>query len=166
MSAMREFKLLINGKLVSGATRFDVINPATEEVLAEAPRADRAQLDEAVGAAKAAFPAWSVVPIRERGALLLKLADALEARQDEFARLLTEENGKPLPEAVWEIGGATGILRYYATLDLPLKVLREDAAKKIVLQRTPLGVVAAILPWNYPVFLLTLKAASALVTGN
>ena len=163
---MREFKLLINGKLVSGATRFDVINPATEEVLAEAPRADRAQLDEAVGAAKAAFPAWSVVPIRERGALLLKLADALEARQDEFARLLTEENGKPLPEAVWEIGGATGILRYYATLDLPLKVLREDAAKKIVLQRTPLGVVAAILPWNYPVFLLTLKAASALVTGN
>ena len=76
---MREFKSLINGKLVPGVARLDVINPATEEVLAEAPRADRAQLDEAVAAAKAAFPAWSATPLRERGALLVKLADALEA---------------------------------------------------------------------------------------
>ncbi|HET6943075.1 MAG TPA: aldehyde dehydrogenase family protein [Sphingomicrobium sp.] len=82
---MREFKSLINGKLVPGVARLDVINPATEEVLAEAPRADRAQLNEAIAAAKAAFPAWSAKPIRERGALLVKLADALEARQDEFA---------------------------------------------------------------------------------
>jgi acyl-CoA reductase-like NAD-dependent aldehyde dehydrogenase len=163
---MREFKLLINGKLVSGATRLDVMNPATEEVLAQAPRADRSQLDEAIAAAKAAFPTWSIVPIRERGARLIKLADDLEARQDEFARLLTEEQGKPLPEAVWEIGGAIGILRYYATLDLPREVLKEDAVQKIVLQRAPLGVVAAIVPWNFPVFLLTLKAASALLTGN
>ena len=101
---MREFKSLINGKLVPGVARLDVINPATEEVLAEAPRADRAQLNEAIAAAKAAFPAWSAKPIRERGALLVKLADALEARQDEFARLLTLEQGKPLPEAHWEIG--------------------------------------------------------------
>jgi acyl-CoA reductase-like NAD-dependent aldehyde dehydrogenase len=86
---MREFKLLINGKLVSGAATLDVINPATEEVLVEAPRADRAQLNEAIAAAKATFPAWSAKPIRERGALLVRLADALEARQDEFARLLT-----------------------------------------------------------------------------
>ena len=70
---MREFKLLINGKLVPGAARLDVINPATEEVLAEAPRADRAQLDEAVAAAKAAFPAWSAKPVRERGALLVRV---------------------------------------------------------------------------------------------
>ena len=70
---MREFKLLIDGKLVSGVARLDVINPATEEVLAEAPRADRAQLNEAVAAAKAAFPAWSAKPIRERGALLARV---------------------------------------------------------------------------------------------
>ena len=75
---MREFKLLINGKLVSGVARLDVINPATEEVLAEAPRADRAQLNEAIAAAKAAFPAWSAKPIRERCALLVRLADALK----------------------------------------------------------------------------------------
>ena len=127
---MREFKLLINGKLVSGVARLDVINPATEEVLAEAPRADRAQLNEAIAAAKAAFPAWSAKPIRERGALLVKLADALEARQDEFARLLTLEQGKPLSEAHWEIDFTIDVIRHYATLDLPNKVLKEDATTK------------------------------------
>jgi len=109
---MKEFKLLINGKLVSGAARLDVINPATEQVLASAPRADRAQLEEAIAAAKAAFPDWSAKPVRERGALLSKLADALEERQDEFARLLTLEQGKPLSEAQWEIGFAVRIIQF------------------------------------------------------
>jgi len=163
---MREFKLLINGKLVSGAARLDVINPATEEVLAEAPRADRAQLNEAIAAAKAAFPAWSAKPTRERAALLVKLADALEARHDEFARLLTEEQGKPLSEAHWEIGGTIGFIRYFATLDLPFKILKEDAAQKIVRQHMPLGVVAAIAPWNFPMLLLAVKVAPALLAGN
>src|ERR1700754_213681 len=135
---MREFNLLINGKLVPGAARLDVINPATEEVLAEAPRADRAQLDEAIAAAKAAFPAWSAKPIRKRGALLARLADALEARQDEFARLLTLEQGKPLSEAHWEIDFTIAIVRHYSTLDLPDKVLKEDATQKIVRQHMPL----------------------------
>ena len=163
---MREFKLLIDGKLVSGAARLDVINPATEEVLAEAPRADRAQLDEAVAAAKAAFPAWSAKPVRERGALLVRLADALEARKDEFARLLTQEQGKPLSEAHWEIGFTIGIIRYHATLDLPFEVLKEDATRKIVRQHTPLGVVAAIVPWNFPMLLLVIKVAPALLAGD
>jgi acyl-CoA reductase-like NAD-dependent aldehyde dehydrogenase len=163
---MREFKLLINGKLVSGVARLEVINPATEEVLVEAPRADRAQLNEAITAAKAAFPAWSAKPIRERGALLVKLADALEARQDEFAQLLTLEQGKPLPEAHWEIGFTIRIIRHHATLDLPSKVLKEDATQKIVRQYTPLGVVAAIVPWNFPMLLLAIKVAPALLAGN
>lgn len=163
---MKEFKLLINGKLVSGAATLDVINPANEEVLTEAPRADRAQLDEAVASAKATFPAWSAKPIRERGALLAKLADALEARQDEFARLLTLEQGKPLPEALWEVGFTIRIIRHHATLDLPSKVLKEDATQRIVRQYTPLGVVAAIVPWNFPLLLLAIKVAPALLAGN
>jgi acyl-CoA reductase-like NAD-dependent aldehyde dehydrogenase len=163
---MREFKLLINGKLVSGATRLDVINPSTEEVLASAPRADRAQLEEAIAAAKAAFPAWSAKPVRERGALLVKLADALETRQDEFARLLTLEQGKPLSEAQWEIGFTVRIIRHYAALDLPIKVLKEDATQKVVRQRLPLGVVAAIVPWNFPMVLLVIKVAPALLAGD
>ena len=163
---MREFKLLINGKLVPGVAKLDVINPATEEVLAEAPRADRAQLNEAIAAAKAAFPTWSAKPIRERGALLVKLADALEARQDEFARLLTLEQGKPLSEAHWEIGFTISIIRHYATLDLPNKVVKEDATQKIVRQHMPLGVIAAIVPWNFPMVLLVIKVAPALLAGD
>ena len=163
---MREFKLLINGELVPGAGRLDVINPATEDVLAEAPRANRAQLDEAVAAAKAAFPGWSAEPIPERGALLGKLADALDARQDEFARLLTLEQGKPLSEANWEIYFTIRIIRHYASLDLPYEVLKEDATKKIVRQHIPLGVVAAIVPWNFPMLLLVIKVAPALLAGN
>src|SRR6478736_9674314 len=89
MPAMSDFRLLINGRLVNGSGTLDVINPATGRTLTTAPRADRAQLDEAVAAAKAAFPTWSATPLRQRAALLIKLAEALEAEQDEFARLLT-----------------------------------------------------------------------------
>ena len=96
---MSAFKLLINGKLSEGAATLDVVNPATGRILASAPRASRAQLDEAVAAAKAAFPGWSKTPLRARAALLVKLADALEASHADFSRLLTEEQGKPLSEA-------------------------------------------------------------------
>ena len=163
---MSEFKLLIGGKLVPGAATLNVINPATEDVFATAPRADHAQLDQAVAAAKAAFPAWSATPIRQRGALLAKLADELEARQNDFARLLTEEQGKPLPHAMGEMIGTIAMMRYFATLDMPLKVLKDDVTQKVVQHHTSLGVVAAITPWNYPMILLVIKLAPALITGN
>src|SRR5215831_8361271 len=88
---MSEFRLLIDGKLVEGASTLDVINPATGRTLTAAPRADRAQLDQAAAAAKAAFPTWSATPLRQRAALLVKLSEKLEAEQGEFARLLTQE---------------------------------------------------------------------------
>lgn len=163
---MNEFSLLIGGKLMRGAATLEVINPATEEILATAPRADHVQLDQAVAAAKAAFPAWAATPLRERAALLVKLADALQTRHGEFARLLTEEQGKPLPNAMGEIARAVGMIRYFASLDLPLKLLKEDATQKVVQQRTPLGVVAAITPWNFPMILLMIKVAPALLAGN
>ena len=93
------------------AGSLDVINPATGRVFTTAPRADRAQLEQAVAAAKAAFPAWSTTPLRQRAALLVKLADALEAEQADFARLLTQEQGKPPNEAVWEISFSIAVLR-------------------------------------------------------
>ena len=163
---MNDFRLLIDGSLVKGAGTLDVINPATGRTLAAAPRADRAQLDQAVAAAKTAFPAWSATPLRQRAALLAKLAEALEAEQGEFARLLTQEQGKPLPQALWEIDWAIATLRYFVTLDLPTEVLKEDAAQKVVRQHKPLGVVAAITPWNFPVVLLIFKVAPALLAGN
>src|SRR5262245_24059428 len=92
--AVRAFKLLIDGRLVEGAGFLDVINPATGRVLATAPRADRGQLEQAVAAAKAAFSSWAATSLRVRGGLLSELADALEAEQSEFARLITREQGK------------------------------------------------------------------------
>ena len=161
-----EFQLVINGQRVPGAGTFDVINPATERVLASCPRADRAQLDQAVAAAKAAFPAWSRRPIAERRQYLLRIADALSARIPEFARLLTQEQGKPLAHAAGELGGAAHMIRAFAAMELPIRVLKETDKVRIVQQRVPLGVVAAITPWNFPMILLMLKVAPALLAGN
>jgi acyl-CoA reductase-like NAD-dependent aldehyde dehydrogenase len=163
---MKDFRLLINGRLVKGVGALDVINPATGGILTAAPRADPAQLEEAVAAAKNAFPTWSATPLRQRAALLVKLAEALEAQQGRFARLLTEEQGKPLPHALDEIARSIATIRYFATLDLPPAVLKEDATQKVVRQHKPLGVVAAITPWNFPVLLLMIKVAPALLAGN
>jgi acyl-CoA reductase-like NAD-dependent aldehyde dehydrogenase len=140
--AANDFRLLIGGRLVEGAGILDVINPATGRVLTTSPRADRGQLEQAVAAAKAAFPSWAAMPLRVRAGLLLKLADALEAEQSEFARVLTQEQGKPLPQAQWEIAQSIGTLRYFATLDLPPVVLKEDGTQKVVQQHKPLGIVA------------------------
>ena len=108
---MKDFKLLINGRLTPGASSIDVINPATEEVVAVCPTASEAQLNEAVAAAKAAFPAWSKRPLKERAALLNKLADALMARQEEFARLLTQE--RPVLDTPIDIGVDTRRLHFF-----------------------------------------------------
>src|SRR5215469_16197217 len=113
---MSEFRLLIDGKLVEGADTLDVINPATGKVLTAAPRANRAQLEEAVAAATRAFADWSARPLQDRGARLTVLADALEAAQGRFARLLTEEQGKPLSDAHGEIALAIAVIRYFARL--------------------------------------------------
>src|SRR5260370_40529127 len=88
-------------------------------------------------------PDWSARPLRERGALLLELAGALEAEKGEFARLLTQQQGKPLQQARDEIARSIATIRYFAALDLPLEVLKEDATQKAVRQHKPPGVVAA-----------------------
>ena len=163
---LNDFRLLIDGRLVEGAGTLDVINPATGRVLTTAPRADQAQLEQAVAAAKAAFPSWAATPLHRRGGLLARLADALEAEKGAFARLLTQEQGKPLPQAQWEIEVSVATLRYNAALDLPAEVLHEDAARRVVRLRKPLGVVAAITPWNLPMILLAVKVGPALLAGN
>lgn len=106
---MSDYKLLIGGKLVDGDATMDVINPATEEVLAICPRGSVRQLDEAVAAGKKAFKAWAKTPMAERRACIMKFADAIEARLDEFARLLTQEQGKPLSESTAEIAYTSAV---------------------------------------------------------
>jgi acyl-CoA reductase-like NAD-dependent aldehyde dehydrogenase len=160
------FRLLIDGRLVAGAASMDVINPATGKSFVQCPRANQSQLDEAVAAAKAAFPSWSRKTWDERRKLLLALAEALSRHQDEFARLMTLEQGKPLMQAAFEIGGAVAMIQAFAEMKIEPRLLREDATQKIVQLRVPLGVVAAITPWNFPMILLMIKLAPALLSGN
>ena len=163
---MAEFKLLINGQLVAGDATMDVINPATEDTVATCARASIAQLDQAVAAAKAAFPAWSKTTIDTRRAALIAMADAIQANVPELARLLTQEQGKPLEAAMGEIFGASAFFRYFASLDLPAKVVQDTAEAKVEIRRKPLGVIGAIVPWNFPIILMAFKVPAALLAGN
>lgn len=160
------YKLLINGALVEGFATIDVINPATEEVIERAPRASHGQLDEAVAAARVAFPTWSARTSEERGAKLLAMAEAMERRTDEFVRTLTAEQGKPTHEARLEIGAAVGTLKAFSAMAMPPEVLSDTESELVILQRHALGVVGAILPWNFPVLLLMNKLGPALMAGN
>ncbi len=163
---MSGFKLLIGGKLVDGARTSDVINPATEEAVAPCPRASKAQLDEAVAAAKAAFPAWSATSIDERKAALTAIADVIQANVPELARLLTQEQGKPLNDAMGEVFGASAFFRYFTSLDLAPKVVEDTPTSRVEVRRKPLGVVGAIIPWNFPMILMAFKLPPALLAGN
>jgi acyl-CoA reductase-like NAD-dependent aldehyde dehydrogenase len=163
---MSEFELLIGGRLVAGAARLEVINPATEEILATCARASKAQLDEAVAAAKAAFPKWNSTPIAERRKAIIAMADTFEAHAPELARLLTEEQGQPLAKAGREVLAAATCFRYFATLDLPAKIVEDSAKARVEVHRKALGVVGAIVPWNYPLVLMSYKVPPALLAGN
>ena len=163
---MSDYKLLIDGVLVDGASTMEVINPATEEVLAICPRGSGAQLDAAVAAAKTAYPAWAKVPLSQRRDLILKLADAIGAKRFELARLLTQEQGKPLPEAEAEITFAEAFIRQLVVHELPVRVLEDSDSRRVEVHRRPLGVVGAIIPWNFPVWLTLFKLPLALLAGN
>ncbi len=163
---MHDYKLLIGGAFVDGAGSIDVVNPATEQTIARCPVANEAQLNQAVAAAKAAFPAWSALPLSARAKLIDAVADRLFERQDEFARLLTAEQGKPGPQAIYEIMGTVFTLKAFAGMQIKSRSLRETPENRVFEHRTPLGVVAAITPWNFPLILLVNKLGPALLAGN
>ena len=164
--ADQAFKLLIGGNLVDGDSTMDVVNPATEDVITKAPRASEGQLNDAVAAAKAAFPAWAATPIEQRRTVINAIANAIEAEAEDFARLLTQEQGKPLPDATGEVLGTVAFMRYFATLDMPVKVLDDNDGRRVEAHRKPLGVIGAIVPWNFPMILMAFKLPPALLAGN
>lgn len=161
-----DYTMTINGKAVSADETIAVINPATEEVIAHAPAATREQLDQAVAAAHAAFPAWSARSIENRREYLHKIGDVIEANMADLMRLLTREQGKPGAGAEWEIGGSIMWCRETAKLDLPVELVEDSAERRIEIRHTPIGVVGAITPWNYPVILALWKILPALLSGN
>src|SRR5438270_2496338 len=161
----------INGEFVpphSGA-HFDDINPATAEVIAAIPDSDERDVDDAVRAAKAAFPAWSRTPAAERSRLLLKLADLIENNLDELARTESIDNGKTISLAKrLDIPRAVANFRFFATAILHQSSDAHvmDAAALNYTLRQPLGVVGLISPWNLPLYLLSWKIAPAIAAGN
>ncbi|MGQ4615702.1 aldehyde dehydrogenase family protein [Nocardia sp. R7R-8] len=156
----------INGESRDSATRAAVYNPATGQVFTEVPIATQADLDEAVAAARAAFPAWSATPLSERQAIVSAIGDRLEQHAEEFLALLTAEQGKPRGMAEWEVYGSVAWFREIAKQALPEEVLEDTPERKVISRHTPLGVVGAIVPWNFPILLAVWKIAPALVSGN
>lgn len=163
---MRPFQMIIGGNLVDGASEMGVINPATEQEIASCPRADLAQVHEAIAAAKGAFPGWAAVPIDERREAIGRICDELAAQAKEISCLLTAEQGKPLSDAMEELAGAAALGRMLVGLNLDDRVIGEDAGGQFIEQRYPLGVIGIIVPWNMPVVLMMVKAVSALLAGN
>ncbi|MEJ6010434.1 aldehyde dehydrogenase family protein [Novosphingobium aquae] len=161
-----DFTLTIGGKSVSTRAYVPVLNPATEEAFAKAPAADAGTLDAAVTAARAAFPGWRDTALKERRRLLLALADAIEQNSDDFGRLFTREQGRPIKLAVREIVTGANWLRSVASQDLPIDLVEDSEARRVEVHHVPLGVVAAIVPWNFPFLLAIWKIAPALLTGN
>jgi acyl-CoA reductase-like NAD-dependent aldehyde dehydrogenase len=161
-----DFTLTINGNGVAGASSFDVLNPADETVVAQAPDCSSEQLDDAVAAARAAFPAWSARPVAERRRYLLEMAEALDVHAEPLQRLLTAEQGKTLDDAAAEILGAGYWLRETAKLVLPEVVNEDSDVRTSITRHVPLGVVGAIAPWNFPLGLAAFKLGPALLAGN
>lgn len=163
---MAPFKLLIDGELVDGESTMDVLNPANESILAQSPRASIAQAEAAICAAHKAHTGWRNVQISERRAMIFKLADEVNANAEYLARLLTQEQGKPLAESKAEIAYTEYWLRHLGGLELPVKVLEDSDNRRVEMHRQSLGVVAAIIPWNFPALIVAFKLPLALLAGN
>jgi aldehyde dehydrogenase (NAD+) len=147
-----------------GRAPIPVVNPATEEQVASVPAGTEEDVDRAVAAARAAFQGWAATPATRRAELLNAAADALEARTDEVAALITSEMGTPLGfSKLVQVGNPVRVLRSYATI-LAEYSFEEQIANSLVVKE-PIGVVGAITPWNYPLHQVVAKVAAALAAG-
>ena len=164
----KKMNLLINGKLVEGTNHpFPVINPATgEPACSTAPHASEQQVNQAVNAAHDAFKSWSSMSLTTRKEFLLKAFLALEPRSEQLSELLCTEQGKPLKNARSEVKSGLKAFVEAQEIDIPVKIVSENATHSFQIHRKPLGVVAAIIPWNYPVYIACIKITHALVFGN
>jgi len=167
---VKESPLFIDGRWIDGHTRgtFEVLNPATSEPIAVVPDGGPDQARAAVEAAGQAFPKWMAMTALERGAILLRARDILTSRLDALARLVTEENGKPVAEARGEVSFAIQYLPWFAEEARRVYgdiVPPPVAHKRLWVTHQPMGVVAAITPWNFPATMVLRKIAPALAAG-
>jgi acyl-CoA reductase-like NAD-dependent aldehyde dehydrogenase len=160
-----EFNLIIGGERRAASATFDVVDPATGEVYGQAPECSQALLDEAFGAAAKAQIDWKRDEDIRRSALR-EAANKMFASADELGGILTREQGKPLARAQEEVLGVGVWLQYYADLEVAPEVIQDDDFARAEVVRRPMGVVAAITPWNFPLILASWKIGPALRAGN
>ncbi len=159
---------LINGQWVVGSSRFDVLDPATGHKLADVANLGPADAEKAIAAANAAWPAWRTKTAKERSILLRKWYDLIMANQDDLGRIMTAEQGKPLPEAKGEVAYGASFVEWFA--EEAKRVNGEtlpqfDNNRRLMVLKQPIGVCAAITPWNFPLAMITRKVAPALAAG-
>ncbi len=172
---MMQNKLYIDGqwRAAANGALLDVIDPANEEIFHQVSSGGKIDIDTAVNAARRAFDEgpWPRFSGTERAITLSKIADGIEARTQELAKLEVKDNGKPLPEAIWDIEDTVGCFRYFAELakradnqseeEIPLS----EPGFSTTVVREPIGVAGAIIPWNYPMLMAAWKVAPALAAG-
>ncbi|MFZ2219377.1 MAG: NAD-dependent succinate-semialdehyde dehydrogenase, partial [Rhodoferax sp.] len=159
---------LIGGQWVAGPTRFDVTDPATGLKLADVANLGPADAEAAIAAANAAWPAWRSKTAKERSQILRQWFELLMANQDDLARIMTAEQGKPFPEAKGEVAYAASFVEWFA--EEAKRVNGEtlpqfDNNRRLMVIKQPIGVCAAITPWNFPIAMITRKVAPALAAG-
>ena len=162
----RPLPLLIDGQLVNGDSTLEVINPATGAVFATVARASQKQLDAAVSAAVRAFATWSLTDLDTRRTVLTDIADIVVAHAQELVALIVAEQGKPLGEARREVGGTAAFFRYVSAQTVPARTITDPDGRNVEILRRPLGPVAAVIPWNFPLLTIAFKLPFALLAGN
>ncbi|OCK85579.1 aldehyde dehydrogenase [Lepidopterella palustris CBS 459.81] len=159
------FYNIVDGKKRTGIDVHHGVNPVTGDELWDCPIGTQQDVDDAVTAAKKAFPAWSATPLEKRKEMLRKFSDLFSAHSEEFTTLLCKESGKPRKFAGIEVAGVNDFIGWHCSLNIPEERL-EDDEKVVTTVYQPLGVVGAICPWNFPLILAIGKIAPALLTGN
>lgn len=161
-------KCLIAGKWVGGDDRAEVTNPATGEVITTVPRLGAKETEEAIAGAAAAMKGWAKKTAKERSVVLRRWYDLMMENQEDLARIMTAEQGKPLAEARGEVVYGASFTEFYAEEAKRIygeTIPSHKADARIVVQRQPIGVVAAITPWNFPMAMITRKVSPALAAG-
>ena len=171
MDRVKTYQQLIGGEFVDSASgkTLEVINPANDEMIANVPASDGEDVDRAVQAADDAFETWQHTTPQDRSLLLLKLADHLESRADELGRLESRNAGKPVGAAIDEMTVCVDLFRFFAGAARVMDGLAANeflAGHTSIIRRDPIGVVASIAPWNYPLYMASWKLGPALATGN
>jgi len=171
LERVKTYQQLIGGAFVdaaSGETQ-EVINPANDHVIAQVPKSSAEDVDRAVNAAATAFESWKNTTPQDRSLMLLKVADLLESRADELGRLESQNAGKPVGAAIDEMAVCADLFRFFAGAARVMDGLAANeflAGHTSIIRRDPIGVVASIAPWNYPLYMASWKLGPALATGN